>query len=95
VLIDEPEKLRFGATAAAPVFREIVENTLPYLHVPPDFLEPRLEKKNSRNRKDIRPEPEKVILVEDAGIDLESQDAQLSDSDLDENSSWPARARFD
>ncbi len=95
VLIDEPEKLRFGATAAAPVFREIVENTLPYLHVPPDFLEPRLEKKNSRNRKDIRPEPEKVILVEDAGIDLESQDAQLSDSDLDENSSWPVWARFD
>lgn len=42
VMIDEPESLRFGAEAAAPVFRQIVEETLAYLHVTPDFLAPRV-----------------------------------------------------
>lgn len=36
VMIDEPENLRFGGQAAAPVFRRIVDDTLAYLHVPPD-----------------------------------------------------------
>jgi cell division protein FtsI (penicillin-binding protein 3) len=38
VMIDEPEELRFGGQAAAPVFRQIVEETLAYLHVPPDMI---------------------------------------------------------
>lgn len=95
VMIDEPEKLRFGATAAAPVFREIVENTLPYLHVPPDFLEPRLDKKYKRNQKTIKPEPEKLILTEGAEMDFESQDAQLSDSVLEDNTTWPSGVSVD
>ncbi len=40
VMIDEPETLRFGAEAAAPVFRQIVDETLAYMHVAPDFLVP-------------------------------------------------------
>jgi cell division protein FtsI (penicillin-binding protein 3) len=36
VMIDEPQGMRFGNEAAAPVFKRIVEETLAYLHVPPD-----------------------------------------------------------
>jgi cell division protein FtsI (penicillin-binding protein 3) len=35
VLIDEPQGLAWGGTLAAPVFREIAEETLNYLDVPP------------------------------------------------------------
>ncbi|NUN98624.1 MAG: penicillin-binding protein 2, partial [Candidatus Omnitrophica bacterium] len=40
VVIDEPDELRFGGLAAAPVFRKIVDETLAYLHVTPDFSGP-------------------------------------------------------
>ncbi len=50
VMIDEPESLRFGAEAAAPVFRQIVEGTLAYMHVAPDFLAPRIVPKGKPRR---------------------------------------------
>lgn len=37
VALDEPQGYRFGGQIAAPIFKRIVEETLPYLHVPPDL----------------------------------------------------------
>jgi cell division protein FtsI (penicillin-binding protein 3) len=37
VMIDEPQGLRYGNEAGAPVFRRIVDDTLAYLHVAPDL----------------------------------------------------------
>lgn len=39
VTIDEPEGVYYGSTVAGPVFRKVVEETLHYLEVPPDFPE--------------------------------------------------------
>ena len=39
LVIDEPEYTSFSAVVAAPVVREILENTLPYLGVEPDYSE--------------------------------------------------------
>jgi cell division protein FtsI (penicillin-binding protein 3) len=36
VIIDEPQGEYYGGTVAAPVFREIAQQTLNYLNVPPD-----------------------------------------------------------
>jgi cell division protein FtsI (penicillin-binding protein 3) len=35
VIVDEPQTLRWGGRAAAPVFRRIVQQALPYLQIPP------------------------------------------------------------
>ena len=50
VMIDEPKSLRFGAEAAAPVFRQIIDETLAYMHVAPDFLAPRIVPKGKPRR---------------------------------------------
>ena len=36
VVIDEPKGKYYGGTVAAPVFKEIAQQTLSYLNVPPD-----------------------------------------------------------
>ena len=36
VTVDEPKGTHWGATAAAPVFREVARQTMWYLNVPPD-----------------------------------------------------------
>ena len=58
VMMDEPQGVRFGNEAAAPVFRQIVEETLAYLHVPPN-PEKALER--------LRAEEPKVALASGAG----------------------------
>jgi hypothetical protein len=35
VVLDEPQTSRWGGQAAAPVFRRIVQQALPYLQIPP------------------------------------------------------------
>jgi len=37
VVLDSPAGVHFGGDVAAPVFREVVQQTLSYLHVPPDI----------------------------------------------------------
>lgn len=59
VMIDEPKKARFGGQVGAPVFREIVEQTLAYMHVPPD-----LSPSESKNRKQFRHSIEEVEEIE-------------------------------
>ncbi|MBW2036413.1 MAG: penicillin-binding protein 2 [Deltaproteobacteria bacterium] len=40
VVIDEPEKDRYGGVVAAPVFRQIARETLQYLKIPPELRVP-------------------------------------------------------
>jgi stage V sporulation protein D (sporulation-specific penicillin-binding protein) len=35
VMIDEPQKLRWGSQAAAPVFQRVAQQALHYLQIPP------------------------------------------------------------
>lgn len=39
VLIDEPQGVYYGGTVAGPVMRELLENTLPYLGIAPQYSE--------------------------------------------------------
>ncbi len=36
VIVDEPQKQHYGGVVAAPVFKKIAQETLHYLHIPPD-----------------------------------------------------------
>jgi cell division protein FtsI (penicillin-binding protein 3) len=40
VMLDEPQKLRWGSQAAAPVFRRIAQQALHYIQVPPQHARP-------------------------------------------------------
>ena len=53
VMLDEPKGFRFGNEAAAPIFRQIVEDVLTYLHVPPDSDRPGLNRLLARRALDI------------------------------------------
>ncbi len=35
VMVDEPQRMRWGGTAAAPVFRQVAQQAIHYLQVPP------------------------------------------------------------
>lgn len=37
IIIDEPESAHYGGTVAAPAFRKILHQTLPYLNIPPEI----------------------------------------------------------
>lgn len=78
VMIDEPESLRFGAEAAAPVFHQIVDETLAYMHVAPDFLVPQPSpKKKSQKGAPSRVEripryPQSATETESASLEVEA-----------------------
>ncbi|WP_089718295.1 peptidoglycan D,D-transpeptidase FtsI family protein [Candidatus Entotheonella palauensis] len=38
VMLDEPQRMRWGGTAAAPVFRQVVQQAMHYLQVPPSQM---------------------------------------------------------
>ena len=42
VIIDEPQGAYYGGTVAAPVFKKIVQGTLPYLNIPPQSTQKRM-----------------------------------------------------
>ncbi len=50
VMFDEPEKKRWGGSAAAPVFRRIAEQALHHLQVPPGRVRPETEDTYVANR---------------------------------------------
>ena len=50
VMFDEPQKKRWGGSAAAPVFRRIAEQALHHLQVPPGKIRPEIEDTYIANR---------------------------------------------
>lgn len=46
VLIDEPVGIYYGGTVAAPIIKEVFENTLPYLKIKPNYSELDIKKYN-------------------------------------------------
>ncbi len=81
VIIDEPDELRFGGLAAAPVFRRIVDETLAYLHVTPDFSGPAPNPDSKGGKPGKRPAGRQPLrgnplpeADEDRGLERESVD---------------------
>ena len=62
VLIDEPSKAQYGGVVAAPVFRMIGEEVLPYLGVP--ATEPIVAKAKQGEESDVLAEAEQAEVVE-------------------------------
>ena len=50
VMFDEPQKKRWGGSAAAPVFRRIAKQALHHLQVPPGGVLPAIENTQIANR---------------------------------------------
>jgi cell division protein FtsI (penicillin-binding protein 3) len=72
VVIDEPQTSPYGGVVAAPVFRNIAEQSLRYLHVPPEVTSPGrkevLTVQNGAEKRSVVAEPAEVALAEGGEI---------------------------
>jgi membrane peptidoglycan carboxypeptidase len=86
VMVDEPQGGHLGGAVAAPVFKEIAEQALRYLHVPPQ-AQPVAAKVPERGKAEARSDGKRSRSSEaDDGADDElpgSDVAELRDADLD------------
>ena len=62
VLVDEPQRMKFGGEIAAPAFSRMANAILNYLHVPPDAPAPQ----DPGLLKEIRTEPVKLAKLDEA-----------------------------
>ena len=97
VMIDEPQPAHYGGLVAGPVFKEIAEEALRYLGVPPTV--PIVAKKD-KGEKDKgghdkprapEPEPDSYELLEGPGADLplgEDGEALAADGTDEAKSDW-------
>lgn len=77
VVLDEPAGSYYGGTVAAPVFREIAEQVLPYLDVVPD-TELKPEDRRAADELIARGRPEGGPVVQDARAESEKGAAKSS-----------------
>ncbi|MDR3240312.1 MAG: PASTA domain-containing protein [Clostridiales bacterium] len=75
VLIDEPQGIYYGGTVAGPVMKELMENTLPYLNIRPQYSD---EEANL-------PEAVRIIVPDVRGLTLEDAKKTLAEAKLSED----------
>jgi cell division protein FtsI (penicillin-binding protein 3) len=82
VIMDEPQGGHLGGAVAAPVFKEIAEQSLRYLHVPPTA--PVLGKADSKAgaKSASAPAAKPVVDADDAGGEAPATDLPLDDDTL-------------
>lgn len=70
VVVEEPKGIYYGGTVAAPVFKNVVEDTLHYLGVPPQYNEEELAERN-------RAKVEEVVVPDVTNLEPEQAKAAL------------------
>lgn len=53
VVVEEPQGIYYGGTVAAPVFKKVIEDSLHYLGVPPQYNEEELEKEEQGQKEAV------------------------------------------